>query len=256
MNFLNNLHPVTKNLLLINVVMYMITYFGEQNGFPITHYLGGHVFSSPFFQPFQIVTHFFMHGSLGHLVGNMFGLVFFGNLLERVWGAKRFFIFYFITGIGAFVLYQGIGYYELIQVRNQLTALGVNYHDVNNYFANGNEFENIGEILIHSKLTQADVPLLIEYVRMIQIPMIGASGAVFGILAAAAYLFPNMEIMLLFFPFPIKAKYFVSLYLVYEVFQTIQNNPTDNIAHLAHIAGALVGFIMVKIWQQSRTNFY
>lgn len=243
MNFLNNLHPVTKNLLLINVVLYIITYFGQAQGLPITHYLGGHVFSSPFFQPYQIVTHFFMHASLGHLIGNMFGLLFFGNLLEQVWGPKRFFIFYFVTGIGAFVLYQGIGYYELLEVRKQITAAGFNYHDVHHLLSEGKVYTNGGAIMS-------------EYVNMLSIPMIGASGAVFGILAAAAYLFPNMEIMLLFFPFPIKAKYFVSIYLVYEVIQTIQNNPTDNIAHLAHIAGALIGFIMVKIWQKSRTKFY
>ncbi|SFT49305.1 Membrane associated serine protease, rhomboid family [Lishizhenia tianjinensis] len=243
MNFLNNLHPVTKNLLLINVILFIITVFGEQQGFPITHYLGGHVFSSPFFQPYQLVTHFFMHGSLMHLVGNMFGLVFFGNLLERVWGPKRFFIFYFVTGIGAFVLYQGIGYYELLQVREEITLLGYNYHDVHHLLSEGKVYTNAG-------------PKMTEYVQMLSVPMIGASGAVFGILAAAAYLFPNMEIMLIFFPVPIKAKYFVSIYLVYEVIQTIQYNPTDNIAHLAHIAGALIGFIMVKIWQKSRTNFY
>ncbi|MDX1446055.1 rhomboid family intramembrane serine protease [Lishizhenia sp.] len=243
MNFLNNLHPVTKNLLLINVVLYIITYFGLKQGFLFSNYLGGYVFSSPFFQPFQIVTHFFMHGSLGHLIGNMFGLLFFGNLLEQVWGPKRFFIFYFVTGIGAFILYQGIGYYELLEVRKQITAMGFDYQDVHELLKEGKYYTSGGSVMR-------------EYVDMLRTPMIGASGAVFGILVASAYLFPNMEIMLLFFPFPIKAKYFVSIYLVYEVVQTIQYNPTDNIAHLAHIAGALIGFIMVKIWQKSRTNFY
>src|SRR5680860_771231 len=109
-NILGNMPPVVKNLLILNVIMFIVTSLGEMQGIPMTSMLGGYVFNSPLFEPYQMVTHFFMHGGLFHIFFNMFALVIFGSALEQVWGPKRFFIFYVATALGAFVLHQLVGY--------------------------------------------------------------------------------------------------------------------------------------------------
>ena len=241
---LRNLTPVVKNILLINVLMLIVTFFGHQQEIPVTRFLGGYEFGSPFFKPFQIVTHFFMHGGPMHLLFNMFALVIFGSALEQRWGPKRFFMFYFITAIGAFILFQLIGYFEVINIRGELSAAGINYVEIHDTLRSG--------YIYNSNANQ----LILEYQDMINTPLVGASGAVFGVLVAFAFYFPNTELYLLFFPFPIKAKYLVGGYIVLEIIQTLRNSPGDNVAHLAHITGALVGFIIVYYWQKTNKNFY
>src|SRR5690554_5274442 len=123
-NILGNMPPVVKNILLLNVVMYIVKMLGEMQGIPITNLLGGYVFNSPFFEPYQMVTHFFMHGDFFHILFNMFALVIFGTSLEQVWGPKRFFIFYMATALGAFFLHQIVGYFEVKMIEEQLVSAG------------------------------------------------------------------------------------------------------------------------------------
>jgi membrane associated rhomboid family serine protease len=237
-NILGNMPPVVKNLLILNVIMFIVKELGEAQGFPMTELLGGYVFGSPFFEPYQLVSHFFMHGDLFHIFFNMFGLVVFGSILERVWGAKRFFIFYIATALGAFIIHQFIGFIEVQNIEQQLYAAG--YTDLSELKKNIVDTQN----------------LVGQYIAGISTPVIGASGAVYGLLAAFAYLFPNTQLMLLFPPIPVKAKWLVLFLVGIALFNSIQSNPGDNIAYLAHLGGAVVGFIIVLFWQKNTKKFY
>jgi len=218
-----NLRSVTANLILINILFFVLT---NAIGTSMVEYCALFYPASPYFKPLQIVTHMFMHGGLGHIFGNMFALFMFGAVLERVWGPQRFLIFYFITGLGAAALYMGV---QAMTVYNYTGS-------------------------VHPSAAQVN-----EYTRLIQIystPVLGASGAIFGILVAFGMLFPNSEIMFLFFPVPVKAKYFVGGYFLLELYQGVVNNPGDEVAHFAHVGGAVFGFILVKIWNRNRTSLY
>ena len=182
--------------------------------------------ASPYFKPIQLVTHMFMHGGLAHIFGNMLALFMFGSALERVWGPQRFLLFYFITGFGAAFLYMLV---QAVIVHNFTGSINPSIFHVN-------EFQKVYQIY--------------------HIPVLGASGAVFGILVAFGMLFPNSEILLLIFPVPIKAKYFVSIYFLYELYEGIANNPGDEVAHFAHVGGAVFGFILVKLWNRNHDYFY
>src|SRR5690554_7147953 len=129
-NILGNMPPVVKNILILNVIMYIITMLGEAQGIPMTYLLGGYVFNSPYFEPFQMVSHFFMHGGFFHILFNMFALVIFGSALEQVWGPKRFFIFYIVTALGAFFLHQIVGYLEVKNIEDQLIAAGYDLYSL------------------------------------------------------------------------------------------------------------------------------
>lgn len=234
-NIFRNMPPVVKNLLLINVVMFVLSIAMPQVG----DKLALHYFDSPFFEPYQIVTHFFMHASIGHIFFNMFALVMFGSQLERVWGPKRFLFFYLFSAIGAFLLHMGVVYYQLMDV--PADVIQVIKTDGAEAFANGQNFMD---------------PYLAKINFKYHIPMVGASGAIMGLLAAFAFLFPNTELMLIFLPIPIKAKYFVPIYMVIELYLGVNNFSWDNIAHFAHLGGALFGIILVLIWQRNKNQFY
>lgn len=245
-----NMPPVVKNLVILNLVMYGLTILAGMQGIHLSYILGGYVFNSPFFEPYQIVTHFFMHGGFFHLFLNMFPLVVFGSVLEQVWGPKRFFIFYVATAVGAFFLHQMVGYFEVEYIKNQLLASGLNQNDIFELNDRMRELRSSGRMLTSS------FPLIQDYVTGISIPVVGASGAVYGVLVAFGMLFPNTRLMLLFPPIPIKAKWLVIIMLGIEFYYTFQSVPGDNIAHLAHIGGALIGFILVLFWRKSTPKYY
>jgi len=251
-NILGNMPPVVKNLLILNVIMFVVTYLGEMQGIPMTSLLGGYVFNSPFFEPYQLVSHFFMHGGIFHIFFNMFALVIFGSALEQVWGAKRFFIFYVATAVGAFVLHQLVGYIEVKAIEEQLLAAG--YTDLYELKEKIYQYRT-GQIGPFEIIPGTDY-LLQSYIAGISVPVVGASGAVYGVLVGFGYLFPNTKLMLLFPPIPIKAKWLVIIMVGIALFNSIQRNPGDNIAHLAHLGGALVGFIIVYFWQKNKRKFY
>lgn len=252
-NILGNMPPVVKNLLILNVIMYIITYIGQMQGIPMTSLLGGYVFNSPFFEPYQMVSHFFMHGGIFHIFFNMFALVIFGSALEQVWGPKRFFIFYVATAVGAFVLHQLVGYIEVSQIEQQLVNQNYDIYELKEYIYNlRNGIITEEQFLSKIPMTQ----LVQDYFNGISVPVVGASGAVYGVLVGFGYLFPNTQLMLLFPPIPIKAKWLVIIMVGIALFNSIQRNPGDNIAHLAHLGGALVGFIIVYFWQKNKRKFY
>ena len=237
--------PVVKNLLLLNVVMFIISWLGQAQGIPMTRLLGGYAFNSPFFEPYQMVTHFFMHANLFHIFFNMFALVIFGPVLEQVWGPKRFFIFYIATALGAFVLHQLVGYIEINNLEQELMAQGYQKYEL---------YEMIERTVQKGMIYKE--PLLRDYQIATSVPVVGASGAVYGVLAAFALLFPNTQLMLLFPPIPVKAKWLVLFLIGVALYQTFQSRPGDNVAHLAHLGGALVGFILALFWRKNSNSFY
>jgi membrane associated rhomboid family serine protease len=237
----NTIPPVVKNLIIINALMLFITYILSLRGFDLANLLGLHYVQSPNFKPYQLVTHMFMHGGLMHLVFNMFALWMFGRVLESVWGPRRFFIFYFVTGIGAAVFYSLVNFIEFQYIASKLSP-----ETVQMVMNNGAELLNQGQNYVDSP---GKLNLLLN------VPTVGASGAVFGILLGFGMLFPNTELMLLFPPIPIKAKYFVMIYGAIELFSGI-TGAGGNVAHFAHLGGMLFGFIMIKYWNKSTRNFY
>ncbi len=233
--------PVVKNLIIINVLMYLATVgFKSAFGIDLDRELGLFYFKSPFFEPYQLITHMFMHGSIGHIFFNMFAFWMFGRALETVWGGRRFFIYYMITGLGAAFLNEVAIHFEIAKAMNEVSQM----YGIDKFTP---------EIL--EKLANTNDPMAMKVLRGLYIPTIGASGAVFGVLLAFGVLFPNTQLFLLFPPIPIKAKYFVIGYGLLELYLGFAQ-PGSNIAHFAHIGGMLFGFILLKIWGQNRNKFY
>lgn len=262
-----NLTPIVRNLLIANVLLLVLSL----NVLPQLVQFGAlYTISSSYFKPWELLTYMFLHASWGHLIGNMFGLISFGPMLEQRWGGQRFLLFWLACGFGAGLLYEGVRAYELgplTELRRDLTQ-----NPTDGDFAElvrkteGNTLYATDDIALANALNRnpTDATLrrsVVErtqelYQQALAIPMIGASGALFGVLFAFAYLFPNTELFLLFFPFPIKAKYFVFFYALYELYAGVHRTPGDTVAHFAHLGGLLIGFIIVKFWEGSRTRFY
>lgn len=239
---INTIPPVVKNLIIINAIMLFITYVLGMRGVDLYKILGLHYFESPDFKPFQLVTHLFMHGDIWHLVFNMFALWMFGRVLESVWGPKRFFIYYFVTGLGAAALHTLVNFIEFHYLASKMLP-----ETVQMVVSQGTEIFNQGKNFTD--------PQAFKLNNILNMPTVGASGAVFGILLGFGMLFPNTELMLLFPPIPIKAKYFVMGYGAIELFSGIANTGS-NIAHFAHLGGMLFGFFMIRYWNKHTTHFY
>lgn len=242
-SFLNNIPQVTKNILLLNIAFWIATMVLKSNGIYLVQTLGGYYINSPLFEPYQVITHFFMHSdnSIMHIVMNMLVLVLFGSFLEKkLWGAKRFFIFYIISAIGAFLLYNIIGMYQIYEIRSLYPAGTIS--ELDSLFLQG--------------MTMRDLdPQLKLYEIYCNTPMVGASGAIFGVGAAFAILQPNTEIPI--YGVYIKAKFLVGGYFLYELLNSFKGSEGDHVAHLAHVGGAITGAIIVFIWRKTdRNNFW
>ncbi len=264
------LPPVVKNIILINIVVFVLSWLplGLEN-FMFRHFA---LFSvrSPYFEPHQIVTHMFMHASFAHIFFNMFGVFMFGRILEQLWGSKKMLIFYTVTGLGAAFIHLTVNYFQmghLITMADQFNASpGYSlFSEIASKY--GSRTEHYDQIMnfMQQWFYKPDDPSFIEagktYVNAIvsgnlMIPTVGASGAVFGLLIAFAMMFPDVELMLIFLPIPIKAKYFVPVYALLELFFGVAGFRWDNVAHFAHLGGALFGFILVKIWKRNQFKIY
>lgn len=222
------LPPVIKNLLIINGLVFLAQVTFRNASFKLEDVFALHTFQSSLFQPWQFVTHMFMHGDFGHLFFNMFALWMFGAVLENVWGQKRFLTFYLICGLGAALCHMITLYWETRELINTFYALPFEQQ----VYYRGN------------------------FLEQLHAATLGASGAVYGCLAAFGYLFPNTYIFI-YFLFPIKAKWLVSGYILIELMATFQNSAGDNVAHFAHLGGALFGFLLAFFWNKTnRRMFY
>ena len=275
----SSMPPVVKNLLILNGLMYLAS-FSFMQGFGVNFWeiFGLHYFQSDLFEPFQVVTYMFMHSQfdLSHLLFNMFAVWMFGSTIESVWGSKRFLIYYLLTGFGAAFLHYAIiavDLYPLITTLDQLVDAGdaqsiaafMAEHNYGNYVSA--TFNPKGYALVQSTFSQAQLELavnpdntqlvyearefLLQYRDFVADSpnVVGASGALFGILLAFGMMFPNVSLYMMFIPIPIKAKYFVIGYGAIELYSAFSANPGDNVAHFAHLGGMLFGFNIIKFWQ-------
>jgi rhomboid-like protein len=233
-----NLTPVVKNLLIINIICFIpVLMFdkGPNGPNPIADNFGLFYFNSPNFKVWEIITYMFIHGGFAHIFFNMFALFSFGPIVEYQMGSKKFFNFYFICGIGAIAFQMLIQAYEVHAITGAFTIAHPTLDQ--SYLAFGQKAQELYNIY-HTSI-------------------VGASGAIFGLLIAFGMLFPDMELMIMFIPVPIKAKYIIPVYVVLELYLGFQQFAGDSVAHFAHIGGAILGYVMVKIWRLQRpNNFY
>ena len=264
---LGNIPPVVKNLIIINVLLMIATWVLGNMNIDLVEYLGLHYPGSDKFRLHQIFTHMFMHGGLTHIFFNMFALFMFGRVLESVWGPRRFLIYYLVTGLGAAVLHTFVNYLDISSMQRALEAFvntpspGLLDEFVKKHLSQPsvqvidfiNSWYNSPE---NGSFVGEGQRLMEQIIRFnMDIPTVGASGAVFGILLAFGMLFPNTQLMLIFPPIPIKAKYFVIGYGVVELYLGI-TQPGSNIAHFAHLGGMLFGFFLIKYWNKTTKHFY
>ncbi|MDH6312931.1 membrane associated rhomboid family serine protease [Parabacteroides sp. PFB2-10] len=227
--FLSSIPPVTKNLIIINLLLWLASITLPKVGIDLIQILGLHFPGAKDFGIWQIVTYMFMHdtSSISHVFFNMFAVYMFGRVLENVWGTKRFIIFYLVTGLGAGLVQELVWF--------------INLRDV---LFSSQEIINLNGVRLIAKA---------DFLNLFV--TIGASGSVFGILLAFGMLFPNIPLYIMFVPIPIKAKWFVIGYGVIELFLGIGNFGGDNVAHFAHLGGMIFGFFMIRYWKKKdRSN--
>jgi len=227
----SNLTPVVKNLLIINILVWLATLALDYTGkFDMYKWFALYYFDSPKAHPWEIITYMFMHAGIDHpehILFNMFALFSFGPILEYSLGPKRFFNFYFLCGIGAALFQMGVQAFEV--------------HSITGHFTVPPD-ASFG-------------PIALRKLEGIYFgPTVGASGAIFGLLIAFGMLYPNMQLMILFIPIPVKAKYVIPAYIAPEIYLGISQHSGDDVAHFAHIGGALIGFILIKLWRLQRPN--
>jgi len=227
-----NLTPAVKNIIIINVLIYLACFVVPG----LNDTLTGYYFASPNFRPWQIVTHMFMHSQhdFTHIFFNMYALYLFGTALENYWGTKKFVIYYMTCGVGAFFLHMGVGYFEIQKMMQVLSD------------------KEVYQVMITGlEEGKAYKVQMVELYSAINTGVVGASGAVFGVLLGFGMLFPNTELMLLFPPIPLKAKYFVMIYGAIEFYLAMRQTTGDNVAHYAHLGGMLFGYLLLKYWQKN-----
>ena len=238
-----NIPVVTKNLIIINVLIFLGKLAAEAQGINLDNILAMFYPQSSYFKPWQIISHIFMHGDFTHLLFNMFGIWMFGARIEQMLGPKRFLQLYFFSAFGSFLLHFGIVYFQVQQLIPNISPEDLQ------------QVANEGRSHLMNGRPYTDVYLADLNINF-NVPVLGASGALFGILVAFALYWPNTELYLMFIPIPIKAKYAVMGYAAFELFSGISGF-LPGIAHFAHLGGALFGFLLVKYWNKNnRSSFY
>ena len=240
---MNNMTDTVKQLLILNILFFIGAQFVPQ----ATDLLALHYFESDKFKLWQPISHMFMHGGLMHIFFNMFALVSFGSALEHFWGPKKFLFFYFTCGLGAALIHSGINYYYFHDGLNTLVLNGFKETEILNLINEGKFMTSWQAVL---------APDTFENMIGALTPTVGASGAIYGLLVAFAFMFPNAELALLFIPMPIKAKYFVPGIVLLDLFSGVTGYSIfgGGIAHFAHVGGALFGFIMMWYWKKNQFN--
>jgi membrane associated rhomboid family serine protease len=252
------LTPIARNLLIINLIVFALQELFKID-FPLL--FGLRYFESDYFRVWQIMTYMFVHANFFHFVGNMLGLLVFGPLIEMTIGSRRFLSYYMICGMGAGILNYAVMYGE-VQIQKQAIntfqsnpseEAFVQYlaaFEKEKYNRNVDKFNDYVEV----NGVPASIELVKEmfYFKINESHTVGASGAIFGILIAIFLLFPNIELMLLFLPFPIKAKYLIGFYIIFEIYSGLGLAGMSNVAHFAHLGGALIGFLLIKYWRVRR----
>jgi membrane associated rhomboid family serine protease len=237
--FLNSIPAVTKNLIIINVIFWIASLVLPRVNIDLSDWLALYYPGSENFNLIQLVSYMFLHDthSITHLFFNMFAVYMFGRALEQVWGAKRFLIYYIITGVGAGLINILVAF-----VRIKSVERGLSPDIIDEVYREGWQVFNEG--MNYTGLA-GQLNLLIN------IPMVGASGAVFGILLAFGVLFPNMPLYIIFIPVPVRARFFVIIYGLMELFLGFADFRGDNVAHFAHLGGMLFGYFLIRYWKKT-----
>ncbi len=270
------LPTIIKNLLIINVLVFVARQTIQTDSYtPMDDLLALHTWQSPLFKPWQFVTHLFMHGSIEHIFFNMFALWMFGSVLENLWGPKRFLTFYIVCGLGAALMHMTVLYFESKSLLDGYNTLLSNFNSgtfenffvkehVADYLKGTSDYDSVMNLVNQYRIDPHNIYLANQALSKTQQfvssridePTLGASGAIFGCLAAFGYLFPNTYIYIYFF-LPLKAKWFVLIYAGFELVMALQNSAGDNVAHVAHLGGALFGLALVYFWNKTnRQTFY
>ena len=239
---MRSLPEIVKQLIIINILFFLGSTRLENTAYDL---LALHYPQNPKFAPWQVVTHMFMHGSINHILFNMFGLWMFGGTLAQMWGRNKFLFFYLSTGLGAAAFQLGINYFQISTVLEQLVEAGYSATALTETLQS-KQYNTLLNVISRTELEQ----LLTSF----YMSMVGASGALYGILVAFAFLFPNTELMIIFLPIPIKAKYFVPILLASDLFFGFSSYSLGPIAHFAHLGGAVTGYIMMWYWKKQQFN--
>ena len=238
---MQSITETVKHLLIINIIFFIASLsFGDL----VYDLFALHYPSNSKFQYWQPLTHMFMHGDFGHIFFNMFGLYMFGTPIEQMWGKNKFIFFYISTGFGAAALQIGLYYYQIENISLLLNAEGLNSYEINNFFESSDLSASIVNRIGRNNLISA--------LSAFNGVMVGASGALYGVLVAFAFLFPNARLMLLFPPIPIKAKVLVPLLILGDLFFGFSSYSIGPIAHFAHVGGAVTGLIMIWYWKKNQ----
>lgn len=238
---MNKITDAVKHLIIINVVFFVITHVLKMD---FSNSLSLYFPKNENFGFWQFLSHMFVHGSPMHLIFNMYGLWAFGTPLEKIWGRNKFLFFYFSAGLGAGIIYSLVNYYQFNGTYEQLINLELTTSDIQNLLDSGSYNPKILESINESKLS--------EFYATYHTPAVGASGAVYGVLVAFAMYYPNSKLALIFFPVPIAAKYFIPVIILGDLFFGVTKYSVGNIAHFAHIGGAIIGFIIAWYWKKNQ----
>jgi membrane associated rhomboid family serine protease len=241
---MGRLTDAIKHLIIINIILFVAPQMMNIN---IAEYLALYFPKNESFGFWQYVTHMFLHGSFMHIAFNMYALWAFGTPLEQMWGKKKFLFFYFSAGLGAGIIYTLVNYYQFNSTYEQLINMGVSSTDIQRILDTGQYNDAV------ISLTNREMS---EFWSLYHTPAVGASGAVYGILVAFGLSFPNAKLALIFFPVPVAAKYFIPLMLLGDLFFGVTKYSIGNIAHFAHIGGAIIGFIIAWYWKKNQFRMY
>ena len=241
---MGRLTEAIKHLIILNVIL-----FAAANLLPqlnLANWLALYFPKNDHFGVWQFVTHMFMHGSLMHIIFNMYALWAFGSPLEEMWGRNKFLFFYFSAGLGAAFIYTGVNYFQFNNIQNELISLGMQTEDIQNLLTTGRYNSELIKHISESRLA--------DFYQIYNTPAVGASGAIYGVLVAFGMSFPNAKLALIFFPVPIAAKYFIPVLIGLDLFSGVTGFSIfgGGIAHFAHVGGAIIGFIMMQYWKRNQ----
>lgn len=243
---MNQITDAIKHIIIINVIVFIAPQLLKSD---FTNILALHFPKNEHFGFWQYVTHMFMHGGFTHLLFNMYGLWAFGTPLEQLWGKNKFIFFYFSAGIGAGLIYTLVNYYQFNAIYGLFINAGLTNDEVISILKEG----STNDYRVINAITQ---PHFEKIFSLYNAPAVGASGAVYGVLVAFGMYFKDAKLALLFFPVPIAAKYFIPILIGFDLFFGVTKYSLGNIAHFAHIGGALIGFLLAFYWKKNQFKTY
>lgn len=240
---MNSSVSAIKVLIIVCVILFAITMMAPGMELPMFENLALYFPGHKNFRIWQFVTNIFMHGSFAHIFFNMYALWAFGSPLEQIWGRKKFYIFFFLAGIGAAIIYTLVNYFKFNNIYNELVASGASTDDIQTLLQTGKyNLEAFGSL---------SEERLREFWALFNTPVVGASGAIYGVLVAFGILFPNAKLFLIFLPIPIPAKYFIPGLICLDLFSGVTGFSIfgGGIAHFGHVGGAIIGFLLMWLWR-------